>query len=131
MAELAIASCQNMPTPLKEGSLLKLAKLRLAWIESVRAMCQIKEYYIQMCDEFQLTSAFRWTMETIPRAGKKWTVAFLIALAVALLSSASAGGAVFLWGLAAFDRRWAIQSAFIGLSGFAAQLVVWFRVCGS
>jgi hypothetical protein len=110
-------------------SLLKLAKLRLAWADSVRAMCQIKEYYIQMCDEVQLTRAFRWKMETIPPVGKKWTVAFLMALTIDFLSSASAGGAVLFWGLAATGRVWIIQSVLIGLFSLAGQLIVWRFLC--
>jgi hypothetical protein len=110
-------------------SLLKLAKLRLAWSDSVRAMCQIKEYYVQMCDEVQLARAFRWTMETIPPVGKKWTVAFLIALTIGLLNSASAGGVVLLWGLAVMGRLWIIQSVLAGLCSLVGQLVVWFCIC--
>jgi hypothetical protein len=110
-------------------SFLKLAKLRLAWTDSVRAMCQIKEYYIQMCDEVQLERAFRWKMETIPPVGKKWTVALLMALSIGLLSSASAGGAVFLWGLAATGRSWIVQSVLMGLLSLAGQLVIWGRLC--
>lgn len=110
-------------------SLLKLAKLRLAWADSVRAMCQIKEYYIQMCDEIQLTRAFRWKMETIPPLGKKWTVAFLIALAMDFLSSASVGGAVLFWGLAVAGKLWIIRSVLVGLVSLAGQLVVWCLLC--
>jgi hypothetical protein len=111
------------------GSFLQLIKLRLAWTDSVRAMCQIKEYYIRMCDELELTGAFRWKMETIPSVGKKWTVAFLMGLTTALLSSACACGAVLLWGLAATGSPWSIQGALAGLSSLAAQLAVWLRLC--
>lgn len=110
-------------------SLLKLAKLRLAWIDSVRAMCQIKKYYVQMCDEVDLSRAFRWTTETIPSAGKKWTVAFLMALTITLLNSASMGGAVLFWGLLATGRLWIIESVLAGLLSLVGQLVVWFRLC--
>jgi hypothetical protein len=109
-------------------SLLKLAKLRLAWVDSVRAMCQIKEYYIQMCDKVQLERAFRWKRETIPPLGKRWTVAFLMALTIGFLSSASTGGAILLWGLAV-GRSWIIQSILIGLFSLAVQVVLWCVLC--
>ena len=89
-------------------SLLKLAKLRLAWNDSARAMCRIKEYYIREFPDRDLAPAFRWRMETIPAAGKKWSLAFLMAMTTALLSSASSGGALFLWGLA-LGHWWAVQ----------------------
>lgn len=110
-------------------SFLKLAKLRLAWIDSVRAMCQIKEHYVQACKEAQLARAFRWTTETIPPVGRKWTIAFLMAITVSLLSSASVGGVVLLCGLAITDRLWIIQGTVAGLLSFAGQIVVWFRLC--
>lgn len=110
-------------------SFLQLMKLRLAWTDSVRTMCQIKEYYVQMCGEVQLAGAFRWTIETIPPVGKKWTVAFLMSLTIALLSSACAGGAVLLWGLVARGRLWIIQSIVAGLLSLAGQLAAWFCLC--
>lgn len=110
-------------------SLLKLAKLRLAWIDSVRAMCQIKVYYIQRCGDESLAQAFRWTMETVPSAGKRWTVAFLLALAITFLSSTSAGGAVFCFGLIATGRALFKQSVLVSLLVMAGQLALWFRLC--
>lgn len=112
-------------------SMLKLVKLRLAWADSVRAMCQIKEYYIKMFDEIQLENAFRWKMETIPPTGKKWTVAFLMSLTIGALSSVAAGGAVLFWGLAATGNLWIIQSALLGFSSFVGQIAAWYYVCRS
>lgn len=110
-------------------SLLKLAKLRIAWAESARAMCQIKEYYSQMCDEIQLGRAFRWKMKTIPAVGKKWTIAFLMALVIMFLSSISAGGAVFFWCLIVTGEKWIFVSAIVGSASFAGQIVVWHHLC--
>jgi len=110
-------------------SLLQLIKLRLAWTDSAHTMCQIKEYYIKNCDELQLAGAFRWKLETIPPAGKMWTVAFLMALTLALLSSACVSGAVFLWGLAAVGGPWIIQSTVAGLLSLVGQLVAWIHFC--
>jgi hypothetical protein len=107
-------------------SFLKLAKLRLAWIDSVHAMCQIKEHYMKTCEEAYLMRAFRWTKQTIPPVGKKWSVAFLMAFTICILNSTSLGGVVFFWGLAATSRFWIIQSVLAGLFGFAGQLVLWF-----
>jgi hypothetical protein len=110
-------------------SLLELTRLRLAWTDSVRAICQIKEYYVQMCAEAQLRRAFRWKTETIPPVGKKWSVAFMMALTMSSLNSASVSTAVLLGSLAATDRLGTIQNVLAGLLVLAGQLVVWFRIC--
>jgi hypothetical protein len=110
-------------------SLLKLAKLRLAWIDSVRAMCQIKEYYMRVCNEIELMGAFRWTTTTIPPAGKKWTVAFLMAATMALLNSACASGVLLVWGLATAGEIWVNRGVLAALLSLAGQLVVWLCVC--
>ena len=47
---------------------LQLVKLRLAWTESVRAMCQIKGHYAAHAGSPELASAFHWTREDYPRA---------------------------------------------------------------
>ena len=82
-------------------SVLKLAKLRVAWTDSVRAMCQIKAYYVKACGDPDLGRAFRWAADTIPPANKKWTVAFVMAVTLILLTSGAACAALILCGLAA------------------------------
>jgi hypothetical protein len=110
-------------------SFLQLIKLRLAWIESARAMCQIKEFYIRVHGQIQLEDAFRWRMATIPAAGQKWTVAFLMAVVTALLSSVCIGAAVLLVGWGWRDRPWTAAGTIAGLLAFAGQLVLWFWLC--
>lgn len=110
-------------------SLLKLAKLRLAWIDSVKAMHQIKDYYIQKCGDIQLEKAFRWRNKTVPTSGKKWTVAFLMATTIAFLSGLSTGGVVFFWGLAVAGKTLILPIVFMGFFVFIGQLLIWFRIC--
>ncbi len=112
-------------------SLLKLAKLRISWAESVRAMCKIKKYYIETCSGTQLKDAFLWTGDTIPSVGKKWTVAFLMAVTIAVLSSASAGGVVLIRGLATASEMWIYKGAAVGFLCFVGQMAVWHRLCRS
>lgn len=108
-------------------SLLKLAKLRLAWIDSIRTMHRIKSYYIQ--NNADLEKAFRWTDKTIPSPGKKWTVAFLMAVTISFLSSFSVGGAVFFLGLAINSEFLIMPSLFLSLFVFIGQLLLWCRLC--
>jgi hypothetical protein len=110
-------------------SALKLAKLRVAWTDSVRAMCQIKAYYIQSCGDPDLGRAFRWTADTIPPANKKWTVAFVMAVTLILLTSGAALAALILWGLAVSGRLWLVAGTVVGAVVLAGQLAVWFAVC--
>jgi hypothetical protein len=103
---------------------MQLVKLRLAWTESVRAMCQIKEHYATHAGSSELASAFRWSAKTIPAPGKKWSVAFLMALTVMLFSGACAGAAVFVAGLAA-GGWWVAGAVIAGVLVFAAQVAAW------
>ncbi len=110
-------------------SVIKLAKLRLSWVDSVRAMCQIKAHYVRASATTDLADAFRWTTETIPLVGKKWSIAFLIALTTALLSSAAAAGAVALWGLAVSNALWIGQSVLVAGFWLVGQVAFWILVC--
>ena len=110
-------------------SLLKLAKLRLSWIDSVRTMHRIKNFYIQERSDLRLKEAFRWTDKTIPSPGKKWTVAFLMAVTISFLNGFSAGAAVFFWGLALAGKIMAAPILLSGLLVFLLQMFVWMRVC--
>jgi hypothetical protein len=110
-------------------SFLQLIKLRLAWTESARAMCQIKEFYIRAYGPIRLKDAFRWRMATIPAASRKWTVAFLMAVVTALLGSACVGAAVLLAGWGWRGRPWSVPGAVTALLAFAGQLILWSRLC--
>lgn len=105
--------------------LLKLIKLRISWKESVRAMCKIKKYYVKKYDE--LKEALLWEADTIPAVGKLWSVAFLMSLIIAILSSGSAGGAVYFWGLST-GRTWGTWALYVGVTSFLGQIFVWVAV---
>ncbi|HEX9075260.1 MAG TPA: hypothetical protein VF932_05750, partial [Anaerolineae bacterium] len=62
--------------------LMKLVRLRQAWFESVRAMNQIKKFYLQRFPD--LDGAFLWKAETIPAPGKPWTITFNLSVLVML-----------------------------------------------
>lgn len=71
---------------------LQLVRLRQAWLESVRAMNQIKERLI--ADDPSLADYFRWTNATLPAAFKWRSFGFLQAISVGLLSGLAVGAAV-------------------------------------
>jgi hypothetical protein len=78
---------------------LKLIRLRQAWHDSLRAMNQIKEFYIQHVNKLSpevLRTAFRWQSHTLPGPDQPWTVFFYSGVLIALLDSAAyvAGGAL-------------------------------------
>lgn len=78
-------------------TLLQLARLRLAWGESLRAMNQIKAFCVTWYPE--LEKAFRWRTETMPAMDNPRSVGLLLALQVALLGGVALGVAVYLIGL--------------------------------
>ena len=72
-------------------TILQLSRLRQAWLESVRAMNTMKDALIQQAPEMQ--DYFRWRTATIPKAYKPWSVGFLLALQVAMVSGIALGAA--------------------------------------
>lgn len=79
-------------------TILELVRLRQAWLESVRAMNQVKEQLIVR--DPALAAYFRWRMDTVPPAFKLRSFGFLQAVSVALLSGLSLGAAVAFGALA-------------------------------
>jgi hypothetical protein len=111
------------------SSFLQLAKLRLAWIDSVRAMSRIKQHYIEVLHDTAFARSFHWGSETIPPADKKWTIAFLVALTMAFINSVSLGGMVTMFSLVIGGDLWWIQGSAVGILALMTHLVIWSCVC--
>jgi membrane protein YdbS with pleckstrin-like domain len=101
--------------------LMKLVRLRQAWYDSVLAMNQIKDFYLQKFPE--LEKAFRWRTKTIPPPGKLWTITFNLALLVAIIDSVALGIAVYLTGWRVANNDYAV-GAFAAILFFLWQ--IWF-----
>ncbi len=74
---------------------LQLARLRAAWHESMLAMNQLKDYWLQHARDRTLKEAFRWDMSTLPPRLKLNSVSYFQTLEVALLSGLTFGAAVY------------------------------------
>ncbi len=109
-------------------SMLQLAKLRMAWRDSVLTMNRIKEYYIRFNQNIKLEKAFRWRTETIPAANKPWTVAFMLALSVIVTSSVTTAAAILAASFALSGQFAITAGAAGGVIAFVVQLVLWFAV---
>ncbi len=107
-------------------SFLQLIKLRISWAESVRAMCRIKDYYLSHSGDAELETAFYWTTESIPPVGKTWSIAFLMAFSVILLSSVAFGAAFFLLAAARGVETGLTLGAIAGFILLSFQLALWF-----
>lgn len=79
-------------------TIYQLSRLRLAWLESVKAMNQMKDTAMKQHPELQ--DFFRWTSETIPPNFNLNSVGFILAVMVALLSGLALGSAVAFGSLA-------------------------------
>lgn len=101
-------------------TVLQLVRLRQAWLESIRAMNQIKERLV--ADDPKLAEYFRWRNATIPAAFKWRSFGFLQAVSVALLSGLALGAAVAFGALAggATEVPWALSL----LAAFAASATI-------
>jgi hypothetical protein len=103
-------------------SLVQLARIRTAWIDSVRSMNQIKDFYIN--EHPELEKAFRWRMHTIPSANKRWTVAFTTAINVSLINSVSFGAALYFFTL----NTDVILLSVAAIVALILQLFLWLRL---
>ena len=74
-------------------TIAQLARLRAAWHESVQAMNQLKEFYIEHNPDIQ--PAFKWRGTTIPPTDKPFSIANLIAFEVTLLGALTTAVAVY------------------------------------
>ena len=105
---LAFALLFLILTVLGALTIAQLARLRAAWHESVEAMNQVKNFYIENHPEIAV--AFKWRGKTIPPTDKPYSIANLIAVEVALLGALTTAaaayfflfifGKIFLWGWA-------------------------------
>ena len=75
------------------STIMQLARLRVAWYESMQAMNQIKEFAIKQNPE--LAGAFRWTNETLPAKYKKNSISYYQAREVALIGGLMFGASAF------------------------------------
>jgi len=81
------------------STIVKLARLRLAWFASVRAMNRLKEYYAAHLPA--LEAAFEFTNQTLPRRFTWYSLGGLMMLEVALVGAITLGAALFFLLLAA------------------------------
>lgn len=74
-------------------TIAQLARLRAAWHEAIEAMNQVKDFYLKHHPEIR--PAFKWGRKSIPPTNKPYSIANLLAVEVAMLSSLTTGGAVY------------------------------------
>jgi hypothetical protein len=90
---LAFAGLFTVLTALGTLTLAQLARLRAAWHESVEAMNQIKDYYIEHNKEIE--PAFKWRIKTLPKTDKPNSIANLMAIEVSMLSAITSATAFY------------------------------------
>jgi len=99
-----------------------LIRLRAAWFDSVLSMNLIKEYYFYHFQKADLNLAFNWTVEEDEKdfkLYKKWSVSYLFALQVAMMTAVMFAGAVVCIYLASgcsFTVPVAFFASFVGLT---------------
>jgi hypothetical protein len=110
-------------------TVLQLARLRSAWMASARAMNRIKDYYMEHCPDAQLKEAFTWTNQNLPSPSKRGSVAFLLALSVALVDGGAVMASVAFLGAGvnqAWLVLWLLLGLVVGLVFIGIQLKLYF-----
>lgn len=104
----------------------QLVRLRLAWFESICAMNQIKQFYINQAPPAgSIVSAFAWTNDKLPHRFKIQSISFMTAAQVAILAGINMGSSVMWIGFAR-GRWWWAFSFLIGIT-YAAALLLGYR----
>lgn len=106
-------------------TLLQLARLRAFWFDCIGAMNRIKAFYMETFSGIiDLHRAFEFTKDTEPARFKPWSLSFLLAVQVALLSGMTLGAAVIFAGLGYGHWWWGHASA-LAVAYVAAQLLLY------
>jgi hypothetical protein len=108
------------------STILQLARLRVAWFESVQALNAIKEYYIARHPDLKQAIKWRSISNFMPARFKLNSVGFLLVLQVALLGGASLGAALF-FGLLAQSGGLLFLPALASGWGFFFILLIAYR----
>ena len=107
-------------------TLAQLARLRAAWHEAIEAMNQIKNFYIK--NNTEIKPAFKWLDAQVPPTDKPYSIANLIAIEVAMLSSLTTGTGVYFLLTALGDVNsisWLIVIASV-VVGYITQMT-WYK----
>jgi hypothetical protein len=103
----------------------QLISFRIAWLQSSLAMDEIKEYYINHFQQFNLQSAIQFRIAKLPDAYKPGSIGQLLASATSLMSSLSLLGGLTFLGLALSDfiglKNGAMAGIFLALLSFRMQ----------
>ncbi len=114
-------------------TILQLARLRATWHDSMLAMNQLKDDWIQRSADRHLQQAFRWDATTLPRKFKVRSVSYYQAVEVALLSALTFGaGLYFLQQAISYTCRlctWAAPFS-LGSLAFLLELLLYRRALG-
>lgn len=79
-------------------TVIQLCRLRLAWLESIKAMNAMKDFLLSHNPE--LAPCFKWRSDTIPPSFNKRGIGFLLSLEVSVLSGVAAGASFYFGSLA-------------------------------
>lgn len=103
-------------------TVMQLARLRLAWFESVQAMNAIKEYYLAHFPDLEKAIKWRGQPGSLPNKLKLNSVGFMLVLQVAVLGGASLGAGVFFTVQALSGPVWFLPAIVSGLAYFLVLL---------
>jgi hypothetical protein len=74
---------------------LQLSRLRAAWYDSMLAMNQLKDYWLNEVKDKNIKRAFKWDTLTLPGKFKLNSVSFYQTIEVSLLSGITFGASVY------------------------------------
>lgn len=95
-------------------TILKLARLRWAWLKSAQAMNHLKQFCVEANGSIEIDDLFLWNNNSIPRSGNPWNLSSLLALQVMAMTSLMVGTCVYHIGIIR-NGDWLYQSLFSGI----------------
>lgn len=105
---------------------LELSRLRLAWLDSVRSMNRMKDYLIK--NHPALAECFPWRTNSIPKPFKPWSVGFMKALQVSILSGISIGAVVtfIMLSFGSVNVNWCVSIFSAGLATILYMILFYY-----
>jgi len=76
-------------------TILKLARLRLAWLKSARAMNHLKQFCVEANGAVAVEQLFLWNSDSLPKAASPTSLSSLLALQVVAMTGLMTGTCVY------------------------------------
>ncbi len=107
-------------------TLFQLTRTRVAWVSSIKAMNQIKDYYIKHNKD--LEGAFKWRIASIPKTDSKSSIIFVQSVSIMILNSLNVSLVIYFIFFTGFRLLYIPVLGVPFLISFILHFVIWEKL---